>query len=74
MRVYAALAAASDITSEELDAFDQLRTKYPDDPLFKTGAVKLMADGVIESHTAAMLAPYADQPADRASCGSPTRR
>ena len=37
-----------------------------DDPLFKTGAVKLMVDGVIESHTAAMLAPYAnsaDQPA-----------
>ena len=65
VRVYAALSAASDITSEELDAFDQLREKYPDDPMFKTGAVKLMADGVIESHTAAMLEPYADQPAAR---------
>src|SRR5262245_45906907 len=65
VRVYAALTAAADITTEELDAFDQLRAKYPDDPLFKTGAVKLMADGVIESHTAAMLEPYADQAATR---------
>jgi predicted amidohydrolase YtcJ len=62
VRVYAALSAASDITSEELDAFEKLHSQYPDDPMFKTGAVKLMADGVIESHTAAMLAPYADQP------------
>ena len=65
VRVYAALSAASDITAEELDVFDQLRTKYPDDPLFKTGAIKLMADGVIESHTAAMLEPYTDQPTTR---------
>jgi predicted amidohydrolase YtcJ len=62
VRVYAALSAAPDITSDELDLFDQLRAKYPDDPLFKTGAVKLIADGVIESHTAALLEPYADQP------------
>jgi predicted amidohydrolase YtcJ len=62
VRVYAALSASSDITAEELDAFDQLRAKYPDDPLFKTGAVKVIEDGVIESHTAAMLAPYVDEP------------
>jgi predicted amidohydrolase YtcJ len=65
VRVYAALSAATDISSEELDAYDQLRAKYPDDPLFKTGAIKLFADGVIESHTAAMLEPYADQPGTR---------
>lgn len=65
VRVYAALSAATDITTEELDVFDQLRAKYPDDPLFKTGAVKLMADGVIESHTAAMLDPYSDQASTR---------
>lgn len=65
VRVYAALSAATDITTEELDVFDQLRAKYPDDPLFKTGAIKLMADGVIESHTASMLEPYSDQPATR---------
>ena len=43
----------------ELEA---LRAKYPDDPLFKVGAVKLMGDGVIEAHTAAMLAPYTNKP------------
>ena len=41
----------------------QLRTRFADDPLFKTGAIKLMADGVIESHTAAMLEPYTNRPA-----------
>ena len=36
-------------------------SRYPDDPLFKTGAVKLMADGVIEAHTAAMLEAVREQ-------------
>lgn len=62
MRVYAALSARPEITGAELDAFDDLREKYADDPVFKTGAVKLMADGVIESHTAAMLEPYTNRP------------
>ena len=43
------------------------RQKYRDDPLLKVGAVKLMADGVIESHTALMLAPYAN----KATTGTP---
>ncbi len=30
--------------------------------MLRVGAVKIMADGVIETHTAAMLAPYSDQP------------
>ena len=32
-----------------------------DDALFKAGALKIGLDGVIESHTAAMLAPYANR-------------
>jgi predicted amidohydrolase YtcJ len=63
IRVYAALSGRADLTPEDLDALDALRAKYGDDPRFKTGAVKLMADGVIESHTAAMLAPYQNRPA-----------
>ncbi len=47
----------------ELDAFDELKTKYSDDPVFKAGAIKLIADGVIESNTAAMLQPYTNRPA-----------
>lgn len=62
LRVYAGLSARGDITSEELEAFDRLRATFPDDPLLKAGAVKLVADGVIETHTAAMLQPYSDRP------------
>jgi hypothetical protein len=32
------------------------------DPMLRGGFVKLFADGVVESHTAAMLEPYADEP------------
>src|SRR2546422_7709382 len=37
-------------------------TLFPYTTLFRSsaGAVKTMLDGVVESHTAAMLAPYAD--------------
>ncbi len=62
IRVYAALSGRADLTPVDLDALDRLRTKYGDDPRFKAGAIKLMADGVIESHTAAMLAPYENRP------------
>ncbi|MEW6323588.1 MAG: amidohydrolase [Acidobacteriota bacterium] len=61
VRVYAAISAGANVTTADLDRFDALRAKYPDDPAFKTGMVKLVADGVIESHTAAMLAPYANR-------------
>lgn len=63
LRMYHALSAGPDVTPAELDAFEEVRKKYPDDPLLKAGAVKLMVDGVIESHTAAMLEPYANRPA-----------
>lgn len=62
VRLYAALSARPEITSEEWKVFDGLREKYPDDPMLKAGAIKLMADGVIESHTAAMLEPYGNRP------------
>ena len=65
IRVYAALSAPPEVTAEGLDAFDDLRKKFADDPVFKAGAIKLMADGVVESHTAAMLEPYSNRPAVR---------
>jgi predicted amidohydrolase YtcJ len=61
LRVYAALSGKPDLSAQELVAFDTLREKYADDPVFKAGAIKLMADGVIESHTAAMLEPYSNR-------------
>jgi len=46
----------------DADAFDALRKKYANDDKLKMGMVKIMLDGVIESHTAYMLEPYADMP------------
>ena len=65
IRVYSALSLGSDLTADQLAEFEQLRTKYSDDPLLKTGAVKILADGAVESHTAALLEPYADKPGAR---------
>ncbi len=48
-------------TQAGLEELEQLHTRFADDPMLKTGAVKLIADGVIEVHTAAMLEPYANR-------------
>jgi predicted amidohydrolase YtcJ len=45
-----------------LDRFEAIRTRYPDDPLFKTGALKIWLDGTADAHTAAMLTPYGARP------------
>ncbi len=58
VRAYLAMAAEDGITEAEVDAMDAARTEYGDDPTLRTGIVKMFADGVIESKTAAMLAPY----------------
>ena len=65
LRIYQALRADATLTPGGLEQLDQVRTRFADDPLLKTGAVKLVADGVIESHTAAMLEPYANRPATK---------
>jgi predicted amidohydrolase YtcJ len=49
------------MTSKEIDAVLEAKRKYHGDWL-AAGAVKFYLDGVIESHTAAMLAPYSDDP------------
>src|SRR5918993_1449535 len=61
LRVYSALRADATLDQGGLEELERLHTRFADDPLLKTGAVKLIADGVIESHTAAMLEPYANR-------------
>lgn len=61
LRVYNALSVSPGPSEADLARLEATRTAYPDDPVLKAGAVKLMLDGVVESHTAAMLAPYADR-------------
>jgi predicted amidohydrolase YtcJ len=63
LRIYQALRADATLTEADVETLEQVRTRFADDPVLKTGAVKLIADGVIESHTAAMLEPYANRPA-----------
>jgi predicted amidohydrolase YtcJ len=46
---------------QDLEAIENARKKYHDDWI-DAGAVKFMVDGVVESHTAAMLEPYSDDP------------
>ena len=60
VRVYAALLAPAGLTESAIALLDAIASRYPDDPLFKAGAIKIMLDGVIGARTAAMLAPYAD--------------
>jgi hypothetical protein len=62
VRVYAALSAKDNMTEADAGTFDALRQKYAANPQITVGAVKVMGDGVIEAHTAAMLAPYSNNP------------
>jgi len=49
---------------QDLDTIEASRKKFHDDWI-DTNAVKMMIDGVIESHTAAMLEPYSDDPSTK---------
>jgi predicted amidohydrolase YtcJ len=49
------------LTPEIRTTLEKARNTYHDEWL-SGGVVKTMLDGVVESHTAAMLAPYADDP------------
>jgi hypothetical protein len=46
---------------QDMDVIENARKKYHD-AWIDTNAVKFMVDGVIESHTAAMIEPYSDDP------------
>lgn len=49
------------LTKAEINKLEEARAKYHD-AWISGGAVKFFLDGVIESHTAAMLQPYTDDP------------
>ena len=60
-RLQVALFHRRGTTDAEIGKFDEARRQYNSDR-FRVAAVKLYIDDVIEPHTAAMLAPYADRP------------
>jgi predicted amidohydrolase YtcJ len=62
MRFYIAARMEPPIVGkEQIDKIEDARRRYHDEWM-AAGAAKFFLDGVIESHTAAMLAPYSDDP------------
>jgi predicted amidohydrolase YtcJ len=62
VRMYiATYAGPPAFTPEQIAAVEKAKQKYHDEWI-SAGAVKFYLDGVIESHTAAMLTPYSDDP------------
>jgi len=61
-RVYYSLLVTPGFSDADADRFDAVWKAHPDTPLLKTGIVKMFMDGVIETNTAFMLAPYANAP------------
>ncbi len=53
-----------ELRPQDLDAIEHARKTFHDGWI-DAGAVKFMVDGVVESHTAAMLEPYGDDPSLR---------
>jgi hypothetical protein len=60
-RVSIAMSIGGQTSDQDLSRDARLKIKFPG-PLLRVGAVKIVLDGVIEAHTAAMLEPYNDQP------------
>ena len=59
LRTSFAMSVGPMVSEAELTEYANLRHKYPG-PLLRVGAIKISLDGVIESHTAAMLDPYSN--------------
>ena len=64
-RVHYSLLITPGFTRQDADRFDAVWRAHPDSPWLKTGLVKMFLDGVIETNTAFMLAPYANDPTTR---------
>ena len=62
VRVYSGLQVTRPLDDATLDRLGDIREQYPDDPLFKVGALHLALDGSILSGSAALLEPYASNP------------
>jgi predicted amidohydrolase YtcJ len=62
VRMYLAYRAQPPtITAAQFQEIEEARRRYHDEWI-SAGAVKFFMDGVVESHTAAMLTPYSDDP------------
>jgi predicted amidohydrolase YtcJ len=62
VRVYATVPVDDTPEAEVFKELESLSTRYPDDPLFKMGSVRIAIDGPIDSGDAALLQPYDNRP------------
>jgi predicted amidohydrolase YtcJ len=53
-----------ELRAQDLNVIEAARKRFHDDWI-DTNVVKMMVDGVVESHTAAMLEPYSDDPSTK---------
>ncbi len=60
-RVYMVMSAGVKTSQDDVARFVEIKKRHTSGRL-RTGAVKIFLDGVIESHTAAMLDHYSDMP------------
>lgn len=60
VRVHYSLLVTPGFTDADADRFDAFWKAHPDTPWLKSGLIKMFLDGVIETNTAFMLAPYAN--------------
>lgn len=71
VRVYGTFSIPPGFSEAQADRLDAVWKQYPDDPLLKTGAVELVVDGAVTTHTAVAPAPYADKKAAAQTSYSP---
>ena len=62
LRVSMAFSVGARTTPQEIDRFVALKDQSGLNPMLRAGSVKFVLDGVIESHTAAMIERYSDLP------------
>ncbi len=62
VRVYASVEADAGSEAETFKLLQSLSDRFPDDPLFKMGGVRIPIDGPVESFDAALLQPYDARP------------
>jgi hypothetical protein len=69
---YSAALSVDEFTPQTvIDSFAAKREVYKTNPMLHADAIKFMLDGVIESHTAAMIEPYDDEPDSRGDFAMP---
>lgn len=62
LRASVAFSMGRGLTEEKLQQMIALKQQYQNNAMLRAAAVKFVLDGVIESHTAAMIDAYSDDP------------